>query len=138
MKKQLPHDSVVPFKDSGLSKKEQVAQMFNDIAGRYDLLNRLLSGGIDIYWRKRALRELNDIKPRTILDVATGTADLAIMAEKSLHPDKITGIDISEGMLELGRKKITSAGLTNIELIKGDSERINFPENSFDAITVSF
>ena len=98
MEKQLPHDSVVPFKDSGLSKKEQVAQMFNDIAGRYDLLNRLLSGGIDIYWRKRALRELKDIKPRTILDVATGTADLAIMAQKSLNPDKITGIDISERM----------------------------------------
>jgi demethylmenaquinone methyltransferase / 2-methoxy-6-polyprenyl-1,4-benzoquinol methylase len=138
MEKQLPHDSVVPFKDSGLSKKEQVAQMFNDIAGRYDLLNRLLSGGIDIYWRKRALRELKDIKPRTILDVATGTADLAIMAEKSMHPDKITGIDISEGMLELGRKKIAAAGFSNIELQKGDSEKINFPDNSFDAITVSF
>ena len=138
MEKQLPHDSVVPFKDSGLSKKEQVAQMFNDIAGRYDLLNRLLSGGIDIYWRKRALRELNDIKPRTILDVATGTADLAIMAEKSLHPDKITGIDISEGMLELGRKKIAAAGFSNIELQKGDSEKIDFRDNSFDAITVSF
>ena len=138
MEKQLPHDSVVPFKNSSLSKKEQVAQMFDAIAGRYDLLNRLLSGGIDIYWRKRALRELKTSNPRTILDVATGTADLAIMAEKYLHPDKITGIDISEGMLELGRKKITSAGLTNIELIKGDSERINFPENSFDAITVSF
>ena len=138
MEKQLPHDSVVPFKDSGLSKKEQVAQMFNDIAGRYDLLNRLLSGGMDIYWRKRALRELKDIKPRTILDVATGTADLAIMAEKHLHPDKITGIDISEGMLELGRKKIAAAGFSNIELQKGDSEKINFPDNSFDAITVSF
>jgi demethylmenaquinone methyltransferase/2-methoxy-6-polyprenyl-1,4-benzoquinol methylase len=138
MEKQLPHDSVVPFKDSGLSKKEQVAQMFNDIAGRYDLLNRLLSGGIDIYWRKRALRELKDIKPRTILDVATGTADLAILAQKSLHPDKITGIDISEGMLELGRKKIAAAGFLNIELQKGDSEKINFPDNSFDAITVSF
>jgi len=138
MEKQLPHDSVVPFKNSNLSKKEQVAQMFDAIAGRYDLLNRLLSGGIDIYWRKKALRELKDNNPRSILDVATGTADLAIMAQKYLHPDKITGIDISEGMLELGRKKIAAAGITNIELLKGDSEKINFPDNSFDAITVSF
>lgn len=133
------HDTVVPFEDSGETKKKQVASMFDQIAFRYDFLNRFLSGGIDIYWRKRAIRELLELKPHTILDVATGTGDLALTAYKYLKPKKIVGIDISNGMLELGRKKIEKAGLSNvIELQTGDSEAINFPPSTFDAITVAF
>jgi demethylmenaquinone methyltransferase/2-methoxy-6-polyprenyl-1,4-benzoquinol methylase len=133
------HDSVVPYKDSGLNKKEQVASMFNDIAGRYDFLNGFLSGGIDTMWRKKAIAQLNDLNPKTILDVATGTADVAIMASRQLNPGKITGIDISDGMLEIGQKKIEKLGLQQtIELLNGDSEAINFNDNSFDAVTVAF
>ncbi|MBS1599274.1 MAG: bifunctional demethylmenaquinone methyltransferase/2-methoxy-6-polyprenyl-1,4-benzoquinol methylase UbiE [Bacteroidetes bacterium] len=133
------HDVVVPFKDSNLTKKQQVAEMFNRIAFRYDLLNRLLSGGIDVYWRKKAIRELLSLKPKQILDVATGTADMPVMMMKYLQPEKITAIDISEGMLDIGRKKISKLNLSrNVELQTGDSESINFPDNSFDATTVSF
>ena len=133
------HDSVVPFKESELSKKEQVADMFNDIAGRYDFLNRFLSGGIDISWRKKAIKQLAELKPKRILDVATGTADVAIMAAKQLNPEKIIGIDISDGMLEIGRKKTAKLGLDQtIQLLNGDSEAINFNDNSFDAVTVAF
>lgn len=136
---QYAHDTIVPYKDSNLAKKKQVAGMFNDIAFRYDFLNRFLSAGIDISWRKKAIRQLVDIKPKTLLDVATGTADVAIMASGILKPDKITGIDISDGMLELGRKKIQKAGLEHtIELLNGDSETINFENGSFDAVTVAF
>ena len=136
---QFAHDEVVPLKDSELSKKEQVAGMFNDIAYRYDFLNRFLSIGIDIQWRKKAIRELKDLQPKTILDVATGTADIAIMAARILQPKKITGIDISDGMLDFGRKKVAKAGLGNlIDLLNGDSETINFPDDSFDAVTVAF
>ncbi len=99
------HDSIVPDKLSDLSKKEQVAEMFDDIAFRYDFLNRTLSGGMDVLWRKKALGYLKKNNPKQILDVATGTADVAIMASGLLSPDKVIGIDISEGMLELGRKK---------------------------------
>ena len=133
------HDSVVPDKDSVLSKKEQVAGMFDDIAGNYDFLNRFLSGGIDITWRKKAISQLTDLDPKMILDVATGTADVAIMASRMLHPVKIIGIDISNGMLEIGRSKIAKLGLQGtIELLNGDSEAINFNDNTFDAITVAF
>jgi demethylmenaquinone methyltransferase / 2-methoxy-6-polyprenyl-1,4-benzoquinol methylase len=133
------HDNVVPFKDSELTKKQQVADMFNRIAFRYDFLNRFLSGGIDVYWRKRAIKELSALDPQIILDVATGTADVALMMTKHLHPKKIIGIDISEGMLELGRKKITGLKLSdNIELQTGDSEAINFADEMFDAVTVAF
>ncbi len=133
------HDKVVPYQDSSLSKKEQVAGMFNDIAGQYDFLNRFLSAGIDIRWRKKALSHLKDIQPQKMLDVATGTADVAIMAAHLLHPQQIIGIDISDGMLEIGREKIKKAGLQNtITLHNGDSEAINFPDQSFDAVTVAF
>ncbi len=136
---EFAHDTVVPYKDSDLGKKEQVAEMFDDIAGRYDFLNRFLSAGIDIRWRKKAIRHLKDIKPVTVLDVATGTGDLAIMAVHLLNSQKITGIDISEGMLEIGRKKVKKLGLEGrIELLKGDSEAINFSDNTFDAVTVAF
>ena len=133
------HDTVVPVEGSALSKKEQVANMFDNIAFRYDFLNRFLSAGIDIIWRKNAIKQLRDIDPKKILDVATGTADVAIMATGILHPDKIIGIDISDGMLDFGRKKIAKLGLgSTIELLNGDSETIKFDDNSFDAVTVAF
>jgi demethylmenaquinone methyltransferase/2-methoxy-6-polyprenyl-1,4-benzoquinol methylase len=133
------HDTVVPFKDSDAPKKQQVAEMFNRIAFRYDFLNHFLSGGIDRSWRKKAISELGSLNPKNILDVATGTADMPLMLIKYLHPDKITGIDISEGMLEIGRQKIMRSGLENIiNLQQGDAESINYPENAFDAVTVAF
>ena len=133
------HDNIVPSKDSSLSKKEQVANMFDSIAGRYDFLNRFLSGGIDVWWRKKAIGQLKKLNPKKILDVATGTADVAIMSTGILHPEKITGIDISDGMLDIGRKKIKKRGLEKtIELLNGDSETIKFNDNSFDAVTVAF
>ena len=136
---EFAHDTIVPLKDSDLSKKEQVADMFDNIAYRYDFLNRFLSAGVDIWWRKKAIRQLKKLNPKQILDVATGTADVAIMTTSLLHPDKITGIDISDGMLEIGRAKIKKQGLENtIELINGDSEAIIFPDDSFDAVTVAF
>lgn len=133
------HDTIVPDQASKLPKKEQVALMFDQIAPKYDFLNRFLSAGIDISWRKKALSLLKSKNPQHILDVATGTADLAIMASKQLNPKKIIGIDISEGMLSYGRQKITADNLeTVIELQTGDSESIQFPDESFDAVTVSF
>lgn len=133
------HDEVVPLKESGLTKKAQVAEMFNSIASRYDFLNRFLSAGIDVQWRKKAIAQLKDLHPQMVLDVATGTADVAIMTYNLLHPKKIIGIDISEGMLELGRKKIEKLALQKqIELYTGDSEIINYPDNTFDAVTVAF
>jgi demethylmenaquinone methyltransferase/2-methoxy-6-polyprenyl-1,4-benzoquinol methylase len=134
-----PHDAVVPFKDSSESKKKQVENMFDKIAFRYDFLNRFLSVGIDVSWRKKAIKLLVPFHPEKILDVATGTGDFALTSYEILRPEKITGIDISEGMLELGRKKITKAGLdAHIELLNGDSEAILFGDNSFDAVTVAF
>jgi demethylmenaquinone methyltransferase / 2-methoxy-6-polyprenyl-1,4-benzoquinol methylase len=139
MSDSLPHDHIVPFKNSNVSKKEQVAGMFDKIAGRYDFMNRFLSAGTDKGWRRKALRELTALQPQYLLDVATGTADVAIMAHKMLKPAKIVGIDISEGMLEIGRKKLKNMGLDDvITLQKGDSETINFPDNTFDAVTVAF
>ncbi len=136
---QFAHDEVVPLKDSQLSKKEQVAGMFDDIAYRYDFLNRFLSAGVDVWWRKKAILQLKELDPKNILDVATGTADVAIMTARILQPQKIIGIDISDGMLAFGRKKIEKLGLNNrIELLNGDSETINFNDNSFDAVTVAF
>lgn len=133
------HDTIVPNKESGLHKKEQVAEMFNSIAFRYDFLNRFLSVGIDIGWRKKAIAELKSLHPKQVLDVATGTGDVALMTYKMLHPEKIMGIDISEGMLDFGRQKIEKIGLGHvIELLKGDSENIGFDDNNFDAITVAF
>jgi len=133
------HDTVVPFKDSQDTKKDQVAGMFDNIAYRYDFLNRFLSAGIDISWRKKLIAELKDMQPQYLLDVATGTGDVAILACRMLHPEKITAIDISEGMLEIGRKKVAKLLLNNqIELIKGDSEAINSATGTFDAVTVAF
>lgn len=135
----LPHDNITPFRDSDKTKKEQVAEMFDNLADRYDLMNRMLSCGIDIRWRKKAIDQLKNDKPTQILDVATGTGDMAIIACHLLKPKKIIGIDISEHMLELGRKKVEKEGLTDfIQLQTGDSETINFIDNSFDAVMVAF
>ena len=113
--------------------------MFDRIAQRYDFMNRFLSVGIDVSWRKKAIRQLIKYNPQHILDVATGTADVAILAAKMLRPQKITGIDISEKMLEIGRQKVAAEGLAGvIELLPGDSETINFPDGTFDAVTVAF
>ena len=139
MTTKFEHDSIVPYKDSELSKKNQVADMFNSIAHRYDFLNRFLSAGIDIIWRKKAIGYLKEINPKIILDVATGTADVALMTEKILHPSSIIGIDISDGMLEIGRKKIKEKKLeTIIKLYNGDSADIKYDDNTYDAVTVAF
>jgi demethylmenaquinone methyltransferase/2-methoxy-6-polyprenyl-1,4-benzoquinol methylase len=133
------HDSIVPDRTSERSKKEQVAGMFNDIAHRYDFMNRFLSAGIDAGWRRKALRTLAPYSPRTMLDVATGTAEVAMLAATMLNPQHILGIDISEGMLEIGKSKVDKAGLSEvIQLQKGDSEDIDAPDDSFDAVTVAF
>jgi demethylmenaquinone methyltransferase/2-methoxy-6-polyprenyl-1,4-benzoquinol methylase len=134
-----PHDSVVPFSNSSESKKKQVENMFDKIAYRYDFLNRFLSLGIDVGWRKKAIRLLVPDHPKQILDVATGTGDFALMSYEMLQPERVTGIDISDGMLEIGRKKIEKAGLQqHIELLNGDSENMEFEDNTFDAVTVAF
>lgn len=113
--------------------------MFDGIAGGYDFMNRFLSAGIDKSWRKKAIAELAKERPQVLLDVATGTADMAIRAAKVLQPQKIVGIDISEKMLEIGKRKIENEGLAGkIELLKGDSETINFGDNTFDAVMVAF
>ncbi len=139
MSNSLPHDHITPFKDSNKGKKEQVAFMFDSIAPKYDAMNRFLSARTDIGWRKKAINQLKKDNPKHILDVATGTADMAIMTSKMLNPNKIDGIDISKGMLELGRKKIEKEQLTDkIELHIGDSETINFADNTFDAVMVAF
>ncbi len=113
--------------------------MFDQIAFRYDFLNRFLSGGIDLYWRRKAISQLKTNKAQKILDVATGTGDLALAAAKYLKPEQIIGVDISKGMLELGRKKIEKAHLSDkITLLEADSEDLPFPDNQFDAVTVAF
>lgn len=135
----LPHDHIIPYQEQGGSKKEQVRQMFDRIAGKYDRINRFLSARTDLNWRKKAIRELKKDNPAVILDVATGTADMAILACRMLDPEKVVGIDISGEMLEVGRKKVENEKLTNkIQLHSGDSETIKFNENAFDAVTVAF
>ena len=130
--------SVKPYKDSGLGKKEQVAKMFDNISGGYDSLNRVISLGIDQKWRRKVVKMVAERKPSSILDIATGTGDLAIMLSGATDA-KITGADISNGMLEVGRKKIAAAKLSGrIELIYGDSENLPFADGTFDAVTVSF
>lgn len=130
--------SVVPYKDKDGSKREQVAEMFDNISPKYDLLNHLLSGGVDIYWRKRAIKLLSKQQPKVILDIASGTGDFAIEA-LSLNPDKIIGVDISEGMLAVGREKVKKLGKEHvITLQSGDSENLAFQDNYFDAVIVSF
>lgn len=128
-----------PYQEEATGKKEQVEVMFNRISPKYDLLNRVLSLGIDKIWRKKALNLLKADQPKFILDMATGTADLAIEAATRLKPSKIIGVDIAEDMLKIGRVKIKEKGLDSIiELQKGDSESLPFESNIFDAVIVSF
>jgi demethylmenaquinone methyltransferase/2-methoxy-6-polyprenyl-1,4-benzoquinol methylase len=139
MSNALPHDEIKPFSGSEKAKKQQVEEMFDSIAGKYDFMNRFFSAGIDRAWRKKTIRLLLKDNPKQILDMATGTADMAIMACRMLNPEKVTGIDLSAEMLEIGRKKVEKEGFTEkIELVEGDGEAINFPDNSFDAVTVAF
>jgi demethylmenaquinone methyltransferase/2-methoxy-6-polyprenyl-1,4-benzoquinol methylase len=130
--------TVLPYKEDDATKKLQVARMFNSISRRYDLLNHLLSVGVDFYWRRKAISTLRELKPKLILDVATGTGDFAVEA-MSLNPEKLIGVDISEGMLEIARRKIREKGLeSRITLMPGDSENLPFSENMFDAVIVAF
>jgi demethylmenaquinone methyltransferase/2-methoxy-6-polyprenyl-1,4-benzoquinol methylase len=129
---------VKPYKDSDLSKKEQVTQMFDKISGDYDGLNRVISFGIDLKWRKKVVNIVKGSNPNTILDIATGTGDLIISLADS-NAEKLTGLDISPGMLEIGREKIRQKKLSDkIEMLIGDSENLPFEDNSYDAITVAF
>jgi len=136
---QFAHDKVVPYSQSNAEKKEQVATMFDSIAKRYDFLNRFLSLGIDQGWRKKAIAYLNDKQINHLLDIATGTADMALMAHKQIQPIAITGIDISEGMMQYGRIKIEQKGLAHkIKLSLGDSTAIPFEAAKFDGAMVAF
>jgi demethylmenaquinone methyltransferase/2-methoxy-6-polyprenyl-1,4-benzoquinol methylase len=130
--------SVKPYHSDG-SKKEQVADMFNAIAGNYDFLNRVLSLGIDVGWRKKTVRSVARYQPRLVLDVATGTADLAMALAKGCPGAQVEGADISAGMLDVGRQKVAQRGLANrVQLILGDGEMLPFEDNRFDGVTVAF
>ncbi len=129
---------VKPYKDSTLGKKEQVTQMFDTISGDYDGLNRVISFGIDIKWRKKVVNIVKESAPKTVLDIATGTGDLAINLAET-DADKIVGLDISSGMLDIGKQKIKNKNLdSKIDMILGDSENMPFEDNTFDAVTVAF
>ncbi|SFC54490.1 demethylmenaquinone methyltransferase / 2-methoxy-6-polyprenyl-1,4-benzoquinol methylase [Parapedobacter composti] len=132
-------ETVKPYGDTDAGKKQQVADMFDNISGTYDFLNHFLSFGIDIIWRRKAIRALKAVNPQHLLDVATGTGDFALEAIRILNPRKITGVDISQGMLEVAREKITKKGLQNrFEVLLGDSENLPFDNGTFDAVTVAF
>ena len=129
---------ITPYKDSELDKKKQVEQMFDTISTNYDGLNRVISFGIDVKWRKKVVKMVSATNPESVLDIATGTGDLAISLAKT-GAKRIVGLDLSEGMLAVGRKKIKEEGLTEkIEMTQGDSEALPFENDTFDAITVAF
>ena len=130
--------NVTPYKDSKLTKKKQVEQMFDTISENYDGLNRVISFGIDTSWRKKVIKLVTDTHPKNALDIATGTGDLAISMAQNGIP-KVVGLDLSEGMLSVGRKKIEGSSLSDkIEMIQGDSENLPFEDQYFDAVMVSF
>jgi demethylmenaquinone methyltransferase/2-methoxy-6-polyprenyl-1,4-benzoquinol methylase len=131
-----PH--ITPYQKEGEGKKEQVEQMFDNIAHRYDFLNHLLTVGIDILWRKKAIRIIKAYQPKVIMDMATGTGDFALDASEMMALDKLIALDLSEEMLAIGRKKIQKPAHKVIEYVKGDSENLAFPDNSFDAMTAGF
>ena len=131
-------EKITPYKDSTASKKEQVTTMFDTISTNYDGLNRVISFGIDVKWRKKVVKFVAQVKPQRILDVATGTGDLAINLVNT-GASEIIGLDISAGMLEVGKEKIEHKNLDDtIKMVLGDGEKIDFPDAYFDAITVSF
>ncbi|MCX2680363.1 bifunctional demethylmenaquinone methyltransferase/2-methoxy-6-polyprenyl-1,4-benzoquinol methylase UbiE [Galbibacter sp. EGI 63066] len=130
---------VTPYKDSELGKKQQVTKMFDTISGKYDGLNRVISFGIDVKWRKKVVAMVKDAQAKTVLDIATGTGDLAINLAFNANVEKVTGLDISPGMLEVGKQKVAQKNLADtIDMVIGDSEALPFEDNSFDAITVAF
>lgn len=130
---------ITPYKDSNLNKKEQVEQMFNTISKNYDGLNRVISLGTDLKWRKKVLQLIQKKQPQSILDIATGTGDLALKFVEKTSCNKIVGLDISEGMLNVARQKKTALNAgERLTFIKGDSEALPFKDNSFEAISVSF
>lgn len=131
--------TIIPYTGQQGTKKEQVADMFNNISKTYDFLNHFLSLGIDIIWRKKAINELKKDQPKLILDVATGTGDFAFEALSILKPGKIIGVDISQGMLDVAKQKIEKRGLTDkFEVKLGDSEKLPFDADGFDAVTVAY
>jgi demethylmenaquinone methyltransferase/2-methoxy-6-polyprenyl-1,4-benzoquinol methylase len=131
--------TITPYQDDTVTKKEQVADMFNNIAKTYDFLNHFMSLGIDIIWRKKAINELKKDKPALILDVATGTGDFAFEALSILKPQKIVGVDISQGMLDIAKQKIAKRNLSQqFEVKLGDSEKLPFTDSEFDAVTVAY
>ena len=130
--------NIKPYKDSELGKKEQVAQMFDNISGNYDGLNKVISFGTDAKWKQKILKMVTAQQPNSILDIATGTGDLAILFA-STSAKEIIGLDISQGMLEIGKKKIAAQNLeSKIQMVLGDGENIPYPDNYFDAITVAY
>ena len=132
-------EQITPYDNSELGKKKQVEQMFDNISEHYDGLNRVITFGIDQKWRKKVVKIVREANSNSILDIATGTGDLAIMFAEHTSAKKIVGLDISEGMLNVGRKKVRQNNLDNrVDLVVGDSENLPFKDNSFDAITVSF
>ncbi|MBC2839021.1 bifunctional demethylmenaquinone methyltransferase/2-methoxy-6-polyprenyl-1,4-benzoquinol methylase UbiE [Robiginitalea sp. SC105] len=129
---------ILPYDDSGEGKKEQVRTMFNAISEKYDGLNRVISLGIDRRWRKRLVGLVADTRPQSVLDIATGTGDLALALAQT-GAGRIVGLDLAPGMLDVGRSKIRESGLEGrIEMVLGDSEALEFPDASFDAVTVAF
>ncbi|MFZ9027615.1 MAG: bifunctional demethylmenaquinone methyltransferase/2-methoxy-6-polyprenyl-1,4-benzoquinol methylase UbiE [Crocinitomicaceae bacterium] len=129
---------VKPYNAEGASKKEEVAEMFNNISKRYDFLNHFLSLGIDKLWRKKAVKQLRELNPERMLDIATGTGDFAVALLK-LDPREVIGVDISSGMLEVGNDKMRKRGYSDkIKLILGDSENLQFDDSYFDGVTVAF
>lgn len=130
--------AVKPYGDEDKSKKEEVAEMFNNISKKYDFLNHFLSVGIDRIWRKKAVAQLKDLQPTRLLDLATGTGDFALALLK-LNPKEIVGMDISEGMLQVGREKMQQKGVSDIITMQlGDSENLPFEDDYFDGLTVGF
>ena len=131
-------ESIKPYNQEG-KKTEQVEQMFDNIAPAYDKLNHILSFNIDKIWRNKAIKWLKQFHPKSIMDVATGTGDFALLAYKKIKPDQLTGVDISEGMMNVGRQKVKKAGLEeHIKFEKEDCLCLSYPDNTFDAITVAF
>ena len=131
-------ERITPY-GNGQEKSKQVETMFDNIAHSYDLLNHRLSFGIDFLWRKTAIKQLMPYKPKAVLDIATGTGDFAIMSAERLRPERVVGIDISEGMMRIGAEKVKAAGLDGvISFKKEDCEHMSYADNTFDAITTAF
>jgi demethylmenaquinone methyltransferase/2-methoxy-6-polyprenyl-1,4-benzoquinol methylase len=132
-------EKIVPYEDNNAPKGVQIKKMFDAIAGRYDVLNHTLSFGMDYYWRKKGILTLKDIRPKKILDIATGTGDLALLGYRLLQPEHITGIDLSEKMIQIGREKVSEAGLSGkIEFECHDCMQMKFADRSFDAAMAAF